>query len=352
MGQHPRTVEIHNFLLENIESYPKGILDLTAQKFHISKPAVSQHLKRLIEKGALNAVGNTAARKFYLKDIEEIKLRYELPNAPSEDEIWREALSAKLSTYAPQNVLTICQHGFTEMFNNVLDHSSAKTVTVNIRITAAIIHIWIHDDGIGIFKKIQTDFKLQDIRQALLELAKGKLTSDPTKHSGEGIFFTSRMFDRYVLASDNIAYIRTDEDDWLIEERDPGPHDGTTVSMKIMRKSTKTSSDVYKKFASEENDYGFTRTHVPVELARYEGEELISRSQAKRLLQRFERFREVFLDFKGVTMIGQPFADEIFRVFRNANPGIRLVYVNADPKVENMIKHVESGMDSPPARPA
>ena len=37
-------------------------------------------------------------------------------------------------------------------------------------------------------------------------------------------------------------------------------------------------------------------------------------------LARFRDFSEVILDFTDVPEIGQPFADEIFRVFKNAHP--------------------------------
>jgi len=54
-------------------------------------------------------------------------------------------------------------------------------------------------------------------------------------------------------------------------------------------------------------------------------------------LVRFDRFQEVFLDFAGVPFIGQAFADEIFRVFKNQHPDIHLVWINANPDVEKMI---------------
>jgi hypothetical protein len=50
---------------------------------------------------------------------------------------------------------------------------------------------------------------------------------------------------------------------------------------------------------------------------------LLARAEAKRLLQRVERFRRVVLDFSGVALIGQSFADEVFRVFANAHPAMR-----------------------------
>jgi len=65
----------------------------------------------------------------------------------------------------------------------------------------------------------------------------------------------------------------------------------------------------------QDNDFGFSKTHIPVFLAAYGEDNLISRSQAKRLLVRFERFKEIILDFENVESIGQAFADEIFRVF-------------------------------------
>jgi hypothetical protein len=52
-----------------------------------------------------------------------------------------------------------------------------------------------------------------------------------------------------------------------------------------------------------------------VRLAKYGNDQLISRSQAKRLLARIELFKIVLFDFSGVETIGQAFADEIFRVF-------------------------------------
>ena len=56
----------------------------------------------------------------------------------------------------------------------------------------------------GIFKKIQKALDLLDERHAILELAKGKLTTDPKHHTGEGIFFTSRMFDEFTILSGGV----------------------------------------------------------------------------------------------------------------------------------------------------
>ena len=89
----------------------------------------------------------------------------------------------------------------------------------------------------------------------------------------------------------------------------------------------------------------FRKTHVPIKLGNYPGEQLVSRSQAKRILTRFEEFSEVLLDFHGVEESGQAFADEIFRVFRNQHPDIKIIAVRAEPDVQNMIDRATPSSD-------
>jgi hypothetical protein len=73
-------------------------------------------------------------------------------------------------------------------------------------------------------------------------------------------------------------------------------------------------------------------------LAIYDNEKLISRSQAKRLLARIDRFKNIIFDFEEVSSIGQGFADEIFRVYANKNPNLQLMPVNMNDSVEKMVK--------------
>jgi len=51
------------------------------------------------------------------------------------------------------------------------------------------------------------------------------------------------------------------------------------------------------------------------------------------------------LDFSGVEMIGQAFADQIFRVFRNEHPDINLVRINTNDDVEKMVHRVSNSND-------
>jgi hypothetical protein len=225
------------------------------------------------------------------------------------------------------------------MTNNAIEHSGADSLKIVLIINARDIKFIIQDWGIGIFNKIQNDLGLEDPRHSILELAKGKYTSDPTNHSGEGIFFTSRIFDCFHIYSENLLFSGHENDDWLFD--DPF-HDtvGTAVCMTIRKNTPRQIADVFNEYTDPDKQPGFHKTAIPVQLMQYEGESLMSRSQAKRLITRFDRFLEVVLDFTGVNMIGQGFADEIFRVFANAHPTVQLTPIHCGENVRNMILHV------------
>ena len=211
---------------------------------------------------------------------------------------------------------------------------------VSVERTALSVRTYLIDDGEGIFRKIQRELNLLDERHSVLELAKGKLTTDPDHHTGEGIFFTSRMFDEFYIRSGEVFFSHQNpiNEDWILET---SPLSGTGVFLTLSNNTERTTKEVFDEFASDV-DYGFSKTVVPVHLVRYGDEALISRSQAKRLLTRFERFRTVILDFEGVEQIGQGFADEVFRVFAREHPGVELFTSNENAQVRAMIRRVNS----------
>jgi hypothetical protein len=212
---------------------------------------------------------------------------------------------------------------------------------VQVSKTAISTEILISDNGVGIFKKIQAEFDLLDERHAIFELSKGKLTTDPKNHSGEGIFFTSRMFDTFRILSGGLyfSHTRGKPSDWLLEQSKE--HSGTAVFMELNNHTARTTKKVFDEY-TQGDDYAFNKTVVPVDLAKYGADELISRSQAKRLLSRVELFKQVVFDFKNVEMIGQAFADQIFRVFANEHPEIRLLPINMSKEVKEMVSRAQA----------
>ncbi len=330
------TKKIHDFILENAEIFPTVLSAKISEEFGISRQAANRHLQYLVQSGMLEASGNKRNKTYALKTLRTENLSFELNQELEEDRIWAKHIRPIVADFAGRNALEILNYGFTEMLNNAIDHSEGERVDLRVCLFPKKIVLTIADNGVGVFNKIQRFFQLDDPRHALLELSKGKLTSDPERHTGEGIFFTSRMFDWFSIGSGFLTYIRSGENDWLLDDRKEELK-GTRIEMEISRDTTRASGDIFEKYASEATDYGFTRTHVLVSLVLYEGETLVSRSQAKRLLARVDKFREVVLDFKDVKNIGPAFADEIFRVFVKAHPGTGLFRVNANPAVEKMI---------------
>ena len=335
-----RGEQLRRFILENLQQHPADIAKLAADQFHITRQAVNKHLDKLVDQGAVTAEGTTRSRVYRLAPLLEWQHTLLLGTSLAEDVVWREHVRDALGQL-PDNVSRIWHYAFTEMFNNVLDHSAGTSVTLRLQKTAVSTEMLILDDGVGIFRKIQAALRLLDERHSVLELAKGKFTTDPAHHTGEGIFFTSRALDRFVILSGGVYFSHEhgDEADWILEVTSPSV--GTAVLMRLHNHTSRTLSSVFDQFMSE-GDLGFTKTVVPVRLAQYGDESLLSRSQAKRLLARVDRFRTVLFDFDGVGSIGHSFADEIFRVFRNEHPEISLGAINANPDVQAMIRRAQA----------
>ncbi len=335
-----KSEEIHQFILENVEDHPGDITIFTAEQFGISRQAVHRHVTFLLNAGLLLASGATRSRAYKPKPLADFSIQLPLQGL-EEDKVWRTHVRPLLDG-VPDNVIGICQYGFTEMVNNAIDHSQSNFLDVGIKRTFKTIQIDIADDGIGIFEKIRKGLNLDDALHAILELSKGKLTTDPAHHTGEGVFFTSRMFDEFFMLSGQLVFTHYLDRDWLLEDN-KDLFSGTSIRLRISPRSSRTTQQVFDQYTTGE-DHSFSKTIVPVFLATYGDENLISRSQAKRLLMRFERFKEIALDFSKVESIGQAFADEVFRVFRNEHPGIHLTPINANKKVLDMISRVTSEM--------
>jgi hypothetical protein len=303
---------------------------------------VDKHLQRLVKEGSLKEDGKTRKRTYKLAPVSEWRKTYDITPELEEHILWEKDIAPVLGEL-PENVMDIWHYGFTEMLNNAKDHSGGTQLIVQISKTAVNTIMWIVDNGVGIFKKIQQALSLPDPRYAVLELSKGKLTTDPSRHTGEGIFFSSRMFDSFGIGAGEVFFGHAfgKDEDWILSNDDSTFAMGTTVSMRVSNHTARTVKKIFDQYTSEE-DFGFNKTVVPIDLARYGSDKLISRSQAKRVLARLELFRVVVLDFAEVPSIGQAFADEIFRVFANEHPAISLIPIHTSSEVKRMIERAKS----------
>jgi len=243
----------------------------------------------------------------------------------------------------PPNVHRMAQHAFTELLNNAIEHSGGTQVTVSMRQTPLQLQLLVSDDGCGLFQHIERSFAIDDPRLAMVELAKGKLTSAPDSHSGHGLFFTSRLADVFDLHANQAAFQSRawDSRGWRPAKAGPvAARAGTSIYLAIAMDTPRTLDAVLRQHSLDEAGYAFERTRVPLHLLA-EGQALASRADAQRVTARLENFRSVELDFDGIAEVGHGFADELFRVFGRRHPDLQLMPLRMTAQVAAMVTAVE-----------
>ena len=233
------------------------------------------------------------------------------------------------------NTLHILEYAFTEMLNNAIEHSGSPKIKVVMRRDDKTIRFEVVDWGVGIFEKIIHSRHLLSVEEAIQDLLKGKQTTDPEAHSGEGIFFTRRISDTFsIRSSTRKLFFSNIIDDFTVVTIKPIL--GTRVMFNIESKSKKELRNVFNQYS--DGSFEFSATEVTVRLYEKGMSMFVSRSQARRILYGLEKFKKIVLDFNKVKAIGQGFADEIFRLWKFRHPNVQVIYENANEDVEFMIK--------------
>lgn len=333
--------EIRAYLLDKIPLHPKNIVAKASKAFACSRTTVHRHLNRLARDGKIIKSGTTRQAQYFLKTDKNKEIVVSLKEKVEEHKVWQENFQDDFKTL-PKNVLEICEYGFSQMLNNAIDHSEGTRVNIQTVWEVDSVEISIWDYGFEIFRKIKNALNLEDERESVLHLSKGKFTTDPKNHAGEGIFFTSRAFDEFQISSGKLSYARDQTvNDWFIQTTEDGYLDGTIVSMIIGLKSKMILSNIFLEFTENGSHEvpNLDKAHIMVELGRLGDEgHYISRSQARRIVLGLEKFKYIYLDFSGVSTVGQGFVDEVFRVFQSKYPKIKIDYTNANDDVKFMIE--------------
>jgi anti-sigma regulatory factor (Ser/Thr protein kinase) len=313
--------------------------------FSISRQQASLYLKELVEEGKLMKIGSTRSAFYILagSPLPTIQKRtLTLNNAQLKE---HEVLQKIRDSFQPlklaqENLRSIFDFAFSEMLNNAIEHSKSKQINIEVSVDRNNLDFVIHDQGIGVFRNVMKKRDLKNELEAMQDLLKGKTTTAPQAHSGEGIFFTSKMADLFILESFNWR-LRVDNTlpDIFFEPLEKSVK-GTRVVFSINSKTKKHASDIFNAYTSDDDDRTFSKTETLVRLYAT-GTIYVSRSQARRILSGLEQFKTIILDFKGVPTIGQAFADEIFRVFPLKNPSISIETRNANEAVQFMIDHAK-----------
>ncbi len=340
---------VRAFIIRNVEDQAGGLVSRVMGEFAISRQAVHKHLRYLVD-GKILFQGTPPGR-YQLCTLGDSKKILSVAGNREEDIVWRTEVREMLGDL-PENALDLWRCGFTEMFNNVVDHSGTESAFIQVKKTAFSTKMTIWDRGVGIFRKIGVHFNFIDERHAVVELVKGRLTTDRAGHSGEGIFFSSRMFDAFSILSGGILLAHTtsdDGDDWSLATQED--RSGTLITMILKNDTSRLIKEIYQNFSSDGTS-GLSTTVVPAHLAQYGTEKLVSRSEAKRLLTRLARFKTALIDFGSIDSIGEAFADEVFRIFPAAHPGVEIREIRANKEVRSMIEEVRKKAEARAASPA
>jgi len=269
----------------------------------ITPQAANARLRKLIETKALSARLEARTKLYRLAPLRSASMNYERERV-EEDRAWSGFVQPLLEGFTSASAMRVLEYGTTEMVNYAKDHSEVNVITVSVSVDMAFATIIVSDDGEGIFARIRRLCGLVDERESLLELAKGKLTTAPENPTGEGVFFSSRALDHFVIFSSGLAFTQArGRDDFLLDHSESVR--GTTVVMRHAHTSSTELQAVFNEFAAPE-EFTFSKTVVPLRLAIYGNENLMSRSQARRVLARIERFKTVILDFEGSSSSGKP----------------------------------------------
>ena len=197
--------QIIQYILEKIVQRQSSLAPHVATTFSISENVVYTYLRDL-EK-------NSIIRKVKRGQYELIKKQDSFCFLRSSDQlsddmdIYMKSLE-KYITDLSNNIIQVWTYAFSEMANNVIDHSDCNCLRVLISRDYLYTSVILQDDGIGIFEKIKNHFHFATLDIAIAELLKGKLTTDTQNHSGEGIFFSSKMADEFYAISDNKIFTK------------------------------------------------------------------------------------------------------------------------------------------------
>ena len=330
---------IKQYMLRLIATSDKSFISKTMENFSVSKSTIYNYLKELCSEGLVER--NCQSKPPYLLKTETMLYQYDNDGSLDEDRVFDSDIIRHFETL-DKNVLLVWRYAFTEMMNNAIEHSNAKRILVMVKKNAMNSSITLSDDGIGIFKNIQLYMMSEKDKEMSLDecatlLLAGKFTTAEQAHSGEGIFFTSHLMDRFLIYSDDVVFSRDNFHD--IQSRIEMDDSSTLVYMELHNKSRKTTQEVFNRFS--DIDEGFIRTQIPLAHVFPNGCP-VSRSEARRLGELIVRFKEINLDFSNVDEVGQAFVHELFIVWQNRNPDAQLNIINANSVVTGMIKRVKN----------
>lgn len=335
-------------LISKLVSRERGVkVSEIIKETGFSRAYINRFLGELKEEGRIVLIGSTNKARYVLADkkavaaakSEILSIHKKLENKNLSEDAVLAQIKRETGIFIGlrKNVSGILDYAFTEMLNNAIEHSQSKEIEVKFQKSDGLVKFAVVDFGIGIFNNIMQRRGLENVQEAIQDLLKGKQTTAPTEHTGEGIFFTSKAADVFIISSSNKKVtFNNNLNDIFIQNGKIAK--GTKVVFTANVGSRRNLDSIFKEYAGD--TYEFDSTKIAVRLYRM-GNNYISRSQARRVVSGLDKFKTVVLDFANIDTVGQAFADQIFRVWQNDHPKIEIKTVNSNENIDMMIQRAK-----------
>lgn len=320
--------QIKQFILENISSHQRDIIKAAIHKFGISRQAILKHMNALINENRVIAHGKTRDRFYEIMPQVNYSKSIEITDEVSPSQILKNQILPNFSTLN-KNIYEICEFSIMAILANTFEHSKATRLNYKLFITPTETHIFMSDNGLGIFSKIQDKLELGSTQIAVIEVAKGHVTTDPKNHAGEELMTVIRLFDHVTIEASGLclSYF-SDSKNWSVTSSQQT--NGTRFHLEIKTNSRRTCQETFHQIFNQENK----SVRIPVNLIRAKNELVNSRSQAKKLLLNIREMEEIKFDFNNIELIGPAFADELIRTTKHKNDSADIKWVNSNETVD------------------
>ncbi len=338
-------MDIKQIILEQLEKNERIKVSEIVKTTGFSRGYINRFFQELRKEGKIVMIGK-ANKVFYVRakrdSVQRAKksitsIHKYLKNINLSEDIVLDSIKKETGIFIDltQNVSRILDYTFTEILNNAIEHSQSEKIKIEMQRNQNNAKFTIVDHGIGIFQNIMQKKHLRNELEAIQDLLKGKQTTMPKEHSGEGIFFTSKVADTFLIeSSEKQLLFNSLIDDVFVQDLKKKAV-GTKASFNISLDSQRNLEHIFKEYAGE--TYEFSKTNVAVRLYKM-GTLYISRSQARRIMSGLDKFKVIVLDFKHIKTVGQAFADQIFRVWKTHHPEIEIITQNTNDNINFMIK--------------
>lgn len=184
--------EIKKYIIRKIALDDAMVIEKTMDNFSISITSVKRYIQDALKNGIIMASGEKQCGYHLIEQVycAEVDL---CVNSLEEDKLFKDCIAGHLGR-CNDAARRIWQYACSEILNNAIEHSRGKKLYIEVRTNWLCSKVIILDDGVGVFQTLLeymsgSGWNNPRIEDALVELYKGKITSDATCHSGEGIFF-------------------------------------------------------------------------------------------------------------------------------------------------------------------